>query len=117
MPANRKPLGHERVCSKDGYVLIKVAERNPHTGFPTRYKHKHVHIWEQAHGPVPAGQVVIFMDGDKLNFEPQNLMLVTRAQLLRLNKHGYKDAPKDIKPSVLALSKLEVQTFSIQASR
>ena len=114
VPSNRQPLGHERVCTKDGYVLIKVAERNPHTGFPTRYKHKHVHIWEQAHGPVPDGYVVIFRDGNKLHIDLSNLMLVTRAELLGLNKHGYKEYPEELKPSVMALSKLETKTFSIR---
>ena len=110
-PKNHRPLGSERICSKDGYVLIKIKERNPHTGFPTRWKHKHVHMWEQEHGPVPDGMVVAFRDGDKTNIVPDNLILVSRAELLRLNKHGYKDMPEELKPSVLALSKLEVTTF------
>ena len=114
VPANRKPLGSERICSKDGFMLIKIAEQDPHTGFPTRYKHKHVYIWEQAHGPVPEGMVVAFRDSDKLNIEPENLMLISRAELLRLNKNGYKETQDELKPSVLALSKLEVKTFVAQ---
>jgi len=112
VPANRKPDGSERI-EKD-YVMIKVRERNPYAGFPTRYKAKHVHIWEQIHGPVPDGHAVIFKDGDKLNFDPDNLALVSRSELLRLNKHGYKDAPEEIKPSILALARLEVKTFEVQ---
>lgn len=114
VPVNRMPLSSERIDSKDGYVLIKIAERDPYTGFSTRYKHKHVHLWEQTYGPVPKGMVVVFRDSDKLNFEPDNLMLISRAELLRLNKNGYKDAPDELKPSVLALSKLEVKTFGIK---
>lgn len=111
VPKNIKPMGHERLCRKDGFVLIKVKERNPHTGCPTRYKHKHVHVWEQHHGPVPVGMVVAFKDGDKLNCDPENLMLISRAELLRLNKRGYKDMPDELKPSVLAMAKLEVKMF------
>lgn len=111
-PPNRKPLGSERICSKDGYVLIKVAERNPHTGSPTRYKHKHVHLWEKDNGPVPSGMVVAFKDGNKLNFDPGNRMLISRAELQALNKHGYSKAPDELKPSVLALVKLKVKTFA-----
>jgi hypothetical protein len=117
VPANRKPLGSERTCSKDGYILIKIGEQDPHTGFPTRHKHKHVHIWEQANGPVPEGMIVAFRDSDKLNIEPENLMLISRAELLRLNKNGYKDAPDELKPSVLALSKLEAKTFDARTKR
>lgn len=109
VPPNRKPIGTERICPKDGFVQIKVAETDPYTGFPTRYKHKHVHVWEQEHGPVPKGHVVAFIDGDKLNCEPENLMLLTRKELLCLNLHNYKDAPAELKPSVLALAKLEAK--------
>lgn len=112
VPPNYKPLGSERICSKDGYILIKIAERDPYTGFPTRYKHKHVHVWEQAHGPVPKGMVIVFRDGNIHNIEIGNLMLISRAELLRLNKHGYKDMPYKLKPSVLALAKLETKIFA-----
>jgi hypothetical protein len=117
VPANQKPLHAERTCSKDGYILIKIGEQDPHTGFPTRHKHKHVHIWEQTHGPVPEGMIVAFRDSDKLNIEPENLMLISRAELLRLNKNGYKDTPDELKPSVLALSKLEAKTFDARTKR
>jgi len=108
-PPNRKPLGTQRICSKDGFILIKIAETDPHTGFATRYKHKHVWIWEQANGPVPDGHVVAFCDGNKLKCEIENLMLVTRAELLSLNLHNYKAAPPEIKPSILALAKVEAK--------
>jgi hypothetical protein len=109
VPPNRKPLETERICKRDGFILIKVAEANPHTGFPTRYKHKHVHVWEQAHGPVPKGQIVSFLDGDKLNCALDNLMLLTRTELLCLNMHNYRETPAELKPSVLALAKLEAK--------
>ncbi|KKK99275.1 hypothetical protein LCGC14_2634360, partial [marine sediment metagenome] len=112
IPPNRNPLGTERICSKDGFILIKIAEKNPYTGFPTRYKHKHVYIWEQANGPAPKGMVVAFIDGDKTRCELDNLMLISRAELLNLNRYGYKDMPAELKPSVLALSKLQVKTWA-----
>lgn len=107
---NWKPLGTERVCSKDDFILIKIAEQDPHRGFSTRYKHKHVVVWEKKHGPVPSGKVVMFKDGNNRNFDISNLILLTRAELLRLNKHKYKNLPNELKPSVLTLSKLEAKT-------
>jgi hypothetical protein len=109
VPSNRKPIGSERICSKDGFILVKIKERNPYTGYPTRYKHKHVHVWEKKHGTVPKGHVVVFKDGNKLNCKPGNLMLLTRAELLVLNQHGYKEAPAELKPTILALVKLETK--------
>ncbi len=114
VPPNRKPTGTERLCSKDGYVLIKIDEPDPYTGFKTRYKHKHIALWEKTHGPVPDGMVIAFRDGDMYNITNENLMMISRAELLRLNKHGYKNMPAEIKPTVLALAKLEAKTFSKQ---
>lgn len=111
VPANRKPLWSERICPKDGFIKMKVPERDPYTGFQTRYRHKHVYIWEQAHGPVPEGKVVVFINGDKIRCELENLMLISRAELLNLNQQGYKDTPDSIKPSVLLLSKLQVKIW------
>ena len=111
VPPNRKPLGSERIDCRDGYVLIKIAEPDPHTIFPTRYKSKHVNIWETTHGrKVPEGFVVAFKDNNKLNFAAANLILISRAELLWLNKHGYKEAPAELRESLLILSKLEVKT-------
>jgi hypothetical protein len=108
LPHNHRPLWSERI-SKDGYIEISVPERNPHTGFRSRYKCKHVWIWEQAHGPTPKGHAVIFRDGDNRNFALGNLLLVPRAELLVLNLHNYKTQPEELKPSVLALAKMEAK--------
>jgi hypothetical protein len=112
-PASWKPLGAERIDSRDGLILVKVKERDPYTGFPTRYKAKHVHLWEKMHGPVPKGFVVAFKDSNNRNFKPENLILISRAELLTLNRHGYKEMPADLKPSVLILSKLKAKTFAL----
>jgi len=116
VPSNRKPIGSERICSKDGYIYIKIAEEDPYTGFSTRYKPKHVHNWEQENGPVPDGMCLIFRDGDKTNCDPENMILVSRSELLMLNKIGYKDAPDEIKSSILALAKLNIGIFSNEKS-
>ena len=84
---NYKPVGSERIM-KDGYCEIKVSD----TG--RRWRPKHVLIYEKHHGKVPKGSAVIFLDGDKRNFDIDNLYLVTRSQLAMLNKNSLiqKDA-------------------------
>jgi hypothetical protein len=111
IPGNIKPLGDERICPKDGFILVKIKEANPYTGADTRYKHKHVVVWEREHGPVPEGYVVRLIDGDKTNCEPENLLLVTRAEHLRLNQLGVAAYPPELRPTVVAIAKLEVKTF------
>jgi hypothetical protein len=78
-PANYKPIGTQRVNS-EGYVDIKVAD-------PGIWKAKHKMIWEKANGPIPKGHVLIFGDGNKLNVQLENLILISRKQLATLNKN------------------------------
>lgn len=109
LPHNHRPLWSERVCSKDNYIYISVPETNPYTGFPTRFKQKHVWIWEQVNGPVPKKHAIIFVDGDLRNFDIDNLLCIHRKVLLLLNLHDYKHAPAEVKPSILALARLEAE--------
>jgi hypothetical protein len=108
LPHNTKHLGHERL-SIDGYVEISVRQRNPHTGFWRRYVLKHRWLWEKKHGPVPEG-MALKCKGDRLNTDPSNWELVPRALLPRLNGRsgrGYDAAPSDLKPTIMAVAKLE----------
>lgn len=111
LPHNTNYLGHERV-SKDGYVEISVDETNPHTGFERRYVLKHRWLWEQKHGPIPKG-MALKCKGDRTNTDPDNWQLVPRSLLPRLNggRHKrripYDAAPADLKPTLMAVAKLE----------
>jgi hypothetical protein len=80
LPHNHRPVGSERV-NRDGYPERKVAE-------PNVWRAVHVLNWEAAHGPAPRGHVIIFKNGDKTNPDVSNLLLVTRAELARMNQRG-----------------------------
>lgn len=83
-PANWMPIGSERV-NADGYVEVKIQDGK----LQKNWKCKHVLIWEQHNSqPVPPGHAVIFGDGNRRNFDPENLILVSRAQLARMNQMG-----------------------------
>ncbi|MDF2485665.1 MAG: hypothetical protein K0R46_1833 [Herbinix sp.] len=81
IPPNRLPIGSERIDSKDGYIYVKIQDGH----LNKNWKQKHVLIWEEHNGPVPKGHAIIFGDGNKLNMDPGNLIIVTRAQLATLN--------------------------------
>ena len=83
-PQNYRPIGSERIDSKDGYTVIKVQDEG---AWNERWRHKHVVLWEKENGPVPKGYVIIFADRDKRNFNMENLLLVSRAQLALMNKN------------------------------
>lgn len=77
IPATKKPIGYERTLP-DGYTWIKVAE-------PDVFRTKHRVIYEQHYGPIPKGYNVVFADRNKSNFDIDNLILVSNAELGVLN--------------------------------
>lgn len=114
--AVRRAIGAERI-SKDGYLEIKVAEPNPYTGGPTRFRLKHRVVWETAHGlPVPAQHVIVFRDGDRRNFAINNLVCIPRAALARLNQDGHGDLTGDLRGAAIALAELKTEMFRRQRS-
>lgn len=89
-PHGWKPIGSERI-DKDGILMRKYSD----TGIKRDdWKPVHVHIWEEINGKVPKGSAVIFDDGNKRNFEIENLKCLTRAELMQRNSvHRF---PKEI---------------------
>lgn len=109
LPHNTKYLGHERI-TKDGYVEISVNEQNPHTGYERRYVLKHKHLWEKANGPLPQGMCLKCLDGNRQNTDPANWEAIPRGALPFLNGHrghNYDHMPDQLKPTVLALAKVQ----------
>lgn len=68
-PWNTKPVGAERVTSV-GFIQVKVAQ-------PNCWRLKHLVTWEKAHGPLPEGRKIDFIDGDRQNVCLENLMLIS----------------------------------------
>jgi hypothetical protein len=78
------PVGTERISK--GYVFMKVAENPTRPQSKNNWKMKHVHVWEQHNGPLPKGWIVLFADRDTRNFDPDNLVAVSRKHICRLNE-------------------------------
>lgn len=79
IPVNYRPVGSERI-NVDGYTEVKIAD-------PNKWRLKHIVTWEEHNGPLPKGYAVIFGDGDRLNLDIENLILVSRKQLLTMNRN------------------------------
>ena len=77
---NTRELYSERI-DRDGYTYIKLINKK-------KWKLKHRWIWEQKYGEIPADHVIIFADGNKKNFNIENLVLVSRKELAVLNKNN-----------------------------
>lgn len=72
------PIGSEKE-GQYGYTVIKVAN-------PSVWVAKHRFMYELYNGKIPKGGNVIFADGNKENFEKDNLLLVTSTEMLGLNQ-------------------------------
>jgi hypothetical protein len=101
-----KPIGTERV-SKDGYL-----ERKIHDGLPLQSRWRTVQRirWEALNGPMPKGHALKCLDGNKQNTDPSNWALIPRGLLPRLNGNSGRDydhAPAALKPTIMAIAKLE----------
>lgn len=59
-------------------------------------------VWTDAHGSVPAGHMICFLDGNTQNFAPENLYPITRAASVRMaqNKWWSSD-PRITKTGIL----------------
>ena len=79
IPPNHRPVGSERV-TVDNYTEIKVAE-------PNKWRLIQQLTWEKHNGNIPKGYAVIFGDGNRQNTTIDNLILVSRQQLLILNRN------------------------------
>jgi len=112
-PHTYRGAGHQRIDSKDGYVVMIVEEPNPWTGAKTRPVHKHRWLWEQANGPIPDGYCLKCLDGDKLNTDPSNWTLIERGVLPHLNggrfkkRLAYDEAAPELKPVLMTAAKIK----------
>jgi len=105
----KRAIGYQSIDS-DGYIKICIDEANPWTGSATRMVHMHRWLWEKTNGPVPEGHRLKCLDGNKQNTNPANWEPVPMALAPRLNGLyglGYDRAEPEIKPTILAIAKLE----------
>ena len=103
-PFNRDPefyvIGALRV-NTDGYIDMRVRFASGSKG----WRALHRILWGDAHGPVPAGHIVSFKDGDRLNVELRNLKLISLADNMRRNT--LHNLPKPLVSTIQLLGALK----------
>ena len=112
---NRVPVGTER-RSKDGYWVVKVREEAAKPMSKDNWKLKHVHVWEQLHGPLPEGYVVYFADKDKDNFAPDNLVAIPRKYAGVINAMGIEYHDAESLRVALAAAMVKSKAFEVAKS-
>lgn len=99
IPRNHKPVGHERI-TLDGFVEVKTQE-------PNVFELKSRLVWRENFGEIPEGAIIKFIDGNQQNFEPSNLTLMSRSELLALNRfYKHKESDPTIKPVLITAARL-----------
>ncbi|OTG94643.1 HNH endonuclease signature motif containing protein [Acinetobacter sp. ANC 3832] len=104
---NKKPVGYERICSKDGYVLIK-------TGEPNIFELKHRVIWEKAHGLVLENHVIAFRNQDKTDCRIENLILMAKSEMARYNQSFQKLSNPENNETCLLMAKVKNKKHQMQ---
>jgi hypothetical protein len=110
------PAGSEYISN--GYIMINIGcvRADGKVGH-RRWIEKHRLLWEKIHGPIPKGHILKCLDGDRLNCDPSNWECVTRGMIPRLNGRGFDVAPSELKPTIMAVAKLEYELVHARAKR
>ena len=88
IPPNQVPIGTESI-TKGGYIKVKVGE-------PNKWKLKQRYIYEQHYGEIPNNYNIIFADGNKMNFDIDNLIAVSKSEMLILNNNNLRFEDKEL---------------------
>ncbi|EHU2649504.1 HNH endonuclease [Acinetobacter baumannii] len=104
---NRKPIGYERIDKKDGYIHIKIAE-------PNVFALKHRMIWEQQHGPIPDNHVVAFKNQNKTDCRIENLILMSRSEMLRYAKSFHRLSNPTTNETCLLMAKVKTKAAQLK---
>lgn len=97
----KKPLGAETICN--GYVFVKTAHPNVWTS-------KQALIWKENYGEIPRGFSIMFADGNRKNFNLDNLIMVSKQELCYVNFRGLRfDDPEATKVGV-SIAKVIIKT-------
>ena len=101
------PIGHEYLGG-NGKIKIKTGKG------AGQYELKHRVIYQQAYGDLLPSDVVIFKDNDKRNFDPKNLIKVTKSESMILGLSGFKNEHDGLKDSVIAKTKLHCTILKME---
>ena len=103
---NKKPLLSEYVKA-DGMVLIKVAH-------PSVWEYKQRYIYEKYHGSLPKDNMVIFLDGNRTNYDIDNLMAVSTAEYNYIKNKGLISCDRELTKAAILSARLDYKTKEIK---
>ncbi len=107
LPKTTRPIGSERP-NKDGFIEVKIAN-------PGVWRLKHHVIYEKYHNvKIDRWDKVIFLDGNKRNFDINNLEKVSNSEQTYLAKYKLLGNNPEINKTALILAKLTANVKKIE---
>lgn len=103
IPKNTVPVGTEKMIS--GFVWVKINNKIK-AKKTENWVLKHRYIYEQHHGKIPDGHNVIFKDGNRTNFDIDNLALVSKSEMNIMNSRNLRSSNKELTESCIAVARL-----------
>jgi len=97
-PKNTVPVGTE-VMASIGYIKVKVGE-------PNHWKFKHIMEWEKHNGEIPKGSVIIFLDGNVIHTNIENLKMISRSENAIMNRNKLRTNYSELTRTAVLLAKL-----------
>ena len=67
---------------------------------------KHRKVWEDNFGSIPKGYSIVFLDGDKTNYDISNLACLSKNEIARMNQNHLFTSNADLTKSGIGLTKL-----------
>ena len=104
IPANTLPIGTELELP-DGYIWVKINDI-PKAKKNVNWRQKHRLIWEQNIGEIPDGYLVIFKNGDRKNFDIDNLACISKQVHLQLTRKHLRYEDADLTEAGIAVAKV-----------
>ena len=95
---NAKPLLAEKI--ENGYLYVKVSMMGTRTKM---WKRKQAYVWEQAHGKIPKGYKILFLDNNRQNCDLENLVLVSCEEHMRLSQYRLRFANREFTLAGIAI--------------
>ena len=104
VPHNIMPIGTE-IELHDGYIWVKINDI-PKAKKEVNWRQKHRLLWEQNFGEIPEGYLVIFKDGNRRNFNIDNLACISKQVNLQMSRQGLRFTDADLTESGIALAEV-----------
>jgi hypothetical protein len=103
---NHQPIGSYRVTT-EGFPQYKLSD-------PANWVNESALVWIAHHGEYKDGMKIYHRDGNKLNTDIKNLVLVDCATSLYLTRMSLKTLPNELKDSAILVARIDGKVANIK---